>query len=88
MVTRFTTIPHRQFRNESGRILREAQQGHRFIVTVDGRRVAMVGPAEPDAFVLVARVREALERTPVDRRFARDTRRAGGLVRTFDPWGR
>ena len=81
-----STIPHRLLRNESGRILREAQRGRRFVVTVDGRPVAVVGPAEPDTFVAVTRVREALERTPIDRRFPRDTRRTGGRVRKFDPW--
>jgi prevent-host-death family protein len=85
---RIRTIPHRRLRNESGRILREVQRGHRFVVTVDGRPVAVLGPAEPDAFVPVARVREALERTPVDRQFRRDARRAGGSVRAFDPWSR
>lgn len=88
MKGRISTIPHRRLRNESGRILREAQRGHRFVVTVDGRPVALVGPAEPDIFVPVVLVREALERTPVDRRFRRDARRAAGHVRTFDPWSR
>jgi prevent-host-death family protein len=88
MRSNVTTIPHRRLRNESGKILREAERGHQFVVTVDGRPVAIVGPAEPDAFVTVARAREALAGTPVDPRFRRDARRAAGYVRRFDPWNR
>jgi prevent-host-death family protein len=88
MSSDITTIPHRRLRNESGRILREAQQGHRFVVTVDGRPVAVVGPAEANAFVTVARARDALSETPVDRGFGSDARRAAGYARRFDPWGR
>jgi prevent-host-death family protein len=58
---RSSTMPHRRLRNESGRILREAQRGHRFVVTVNGRPAAVVGPAEPDVYIPVARAREALE---------------------------
>ena len=83
-----TTIPHRRLRNESGRILREAERGHRFVVTVDGRPVAVLGPAEPGTFVTVAHAREALAGTPVDRGFRRDARRGGVSVRRFDPWSR
>jgi prevent-host-death family protein len=38
------TITHRQLRNESGRILREVQQGESFIVTNNGQPVAVLRP--------------------------------------------
>lgn len=38
-------IPQHRLRNEIGRILREAEQGQQFIVTVRGKPVASLGPA-------------------------------------------
>jgi prevent-host-death family protein len=38
------TIPHRELRNQSGSVLREAEAGQQFTVTVDGRPVAIIGP--------------------------------------------
>jgi len=40
------TITHRELRNESGRILREVQQGQTFIVTNNGEPVAALQPIE------------------------------------------
>jgi prevent-host-death family protein len=38
------TIPHRELRNQSARVLREAEAGQLFTITVDGRPVARLGP--------------------------------------------
>lgn len=38
------TIPQRVLRNESGEVLRQAEAGQRFTITVDGRPVAQLGP--------------------------------------------
>ncbi len=38
------TIPQRELRNHSGEILRKAERGQEFVVTVDGRPVAQLGP--------------------------------------------
>jgi prevent-host-death family protein len=38
------TIPQRELRNNVSRVLRRAEAGERFVVTVDGRPVAEVGP--------------------------------------------
>ena len=38
------TIPQRELRNRSGEILRKAEKGHRFVISVDGRPVALLGP--------------------------------------------
>ncbi|MGH2984960.1 MAG: type II toxin-antitoxin system Phd/YefM family antitoxin [Solirubrobacterales bacterium] len=37
-------IPQRQLRNEVGRVLREAEAGATFTITVRGRPVARLGP--------------------------------------------
>jgi prevent-host-death family protein len=41
-------ISHRELRNESGRILREVQAGHTFIITNNGEPVATLRPIGPD----------------------------------------
>ena len=38
------TITHRELRNESGRILREVQEGQSFIITNNGEPVAALQP--------------------------------------------
>jgi len=38
------TIPQRVLRNQSGKVLREAEAGQQFTITVDGRPVAQLGP--------------------------------------------
>jgi prevent-host-death family protein len=38
------TIPQRVLRNESGKVLRDAEAGQQFTITVDGRPVAQLGP--------------------------------------------
>ena len=82
-----TRIPHRRLRNESGRILREAERGRRFVVTVDGRPVASLGPVEPEAFVPIARARELLARARVDTAFLRDAKRLSRREAVMrDPW--
>jgi len=40
------TIPQRTLRNDIGAILREAEGGEQFVVTVQGRPVAVLGPHE------------------------------------------
>jgi prevent-host-death family protein len=39
-----TTIPQKQLRNNVGEVLRRAEAGEEFIVTVAGRPVAQLGP--------------------------------------------
>jgi prevent-host-death family protein len=84
-------IPQRDLRNHIGEILRQAEAGTEFTVTVRGRPVAKLGPADrdPQATVDVAsdRVRHLLAATPVDDSFAADVT---GLRATEppveDPW--
>ena len=42
------TITHRELRNDSGRILREVQEGQTFIITNNGEPVAALQPVEAD----------------------------------------
>lgn len=42
------TITHRELRNESGRILREVQEGKTFIITNNGEPVATLQPIATD----------------------------------------
>lgn len=70
------TIPQRELRNDVARILREAEAGEEFTVTVRGRPVAYLGPAtekparrtDVDAETL----RAIFAATPIDEGFARD----------------
>jgi prevent-host-death family protein len=60
-------IPQRELRNNVSGVLREAAAGGTFTVTVRGRPVARVGPAEegPQKFVEVEAVRRLLAE-PID----------------------
>lgn len=68
------TIPQRELRNNVGEILREAEGGTEFTITVRGRPVARLGPAEepPARRVDVGceTVRTIFASTPVDDGFA------------------
>lgn len=85
------TIPQRELRNQIGRILREAESGTVFTVTVRGRPVARLGPPErhPAPRVDVDRetLRGILAATPVDEGLADeiDALRAAEAP-VGDPW--
>ena len=71
------TIPVRELRNDSAKILRQVEQGRRFVVTVSGRQVAELIPFDSrSAFVPASVIRAILEEAPLDRAFARDLRTA------------
>jgi prevent-host-death family protein len=46
-----TTIPQKELRNNVGAVLRRAEAGEEFTVTVAGRPVARLGPAHPRQWV-------------------------------------
>jgi prevent-host-death family protein len=46
-----TTIPQKELRNNVGEVLRRAEAGEEFTVTVSGRPVARLGPARPRQWV-------------------------------------
>ena len=45
------TIPQKELRNNVGEVLRRAEAGEEFTVTVSGRPVARLGPARPRQWV-------------------------------------
>jgi prevent-host-death family protein len=57
------TIPQRELRNRISEVLREAEAGERFVITVSGRSVAELGPPQPRRWVPRERIQEIL-RTP------------------------
>src|SRR5436190_1192386 len=67
-------IPQRELRNDSAAILRAAESGEEFVITVDGRPVAVLGPFRRRRFVSAPVVREMLE-TPTDPSVLDDVRR-------------
>lgn len=84
------TIPQRELRNDIGAILRRAEAGEHFTVTVDGRPVAQLtalpGVAAP---VTLARLREVLAPLPADDDWAVDLaeERAREREAAVEPWG-
>lgn len=84
-------IAQRELRNNIGQVLRDAEAGTQFAITVRGRVVATLGPAREDDVPrtdvgadVIARL---LERTPVDDGFAADLERLRELeVPAGDPW--
>lgn len=84
-----TVIPQGKLRNEIGAVLRRAEQGERFTVTVAGRPVAELGPL-PGARALAApeRLAAILAETPPDPGFVEDLRqmRREDEETARDPW--
>ncbi len=82
-------IPQGKLRNEIAAVLRRAEQGERFTVTVAGRPVAELGPL-PGARALAApeRLAAILAATPPDAEFAEDLQRMREQDRAAarDPW--
>jgi prevent-host-death family protein len=83
------TIAQGKLRNEIAAVLRRAEQGERFTVTVAGRPVAELGPL-PGARALAApeRLAVVLSETPPDPGFTDDLRRMRQEDRKAarDPW--
>jgi len=79
-------IAQRTLRNQSSAILRRAEKGESFLVTVNDRPVAVLGPYQPRQWVPAARVREVLA-SPTDPTVLEDLRRLQDDEPT-DPWER
>lgn len=80
------TIPQRTLRNDSGSVLRQAEAGEQFVITVNGRPVALLGPYERRQWVPADSVRQMLV-TPSDPTVLDDLRRLEP-DRLDDPWER
>ena len=83
------TIPHRELRNRSGEILRQAEKGEMFTVTVDGRPVAVVGPYPRRQWVPRSEVLNLLRSGRPDPDFFQEVADLGGTLDALDdPWER
>jgi prevent-host-death family protein len=60
------TIAQRELRNQSGEILRQAEAGQQFTITVDGRPVAVLGPCQKRQWVPKEDLLKALRGLPPD----------------------
>jgi prevent-host-death family protein len=79
-------IPQRELRNNVSKVLRAAEAGERYTVTVDGRPVAELGPYRPRQWVSADAVRSLLA-TPTDEKVLDDVAAQpidAGL--DADPW--
>jgi prevent-host-death family protein len=77
------TIPQKELRNNVGDVLRRAETGERFTITVSGRPVAQLGPVRDRTRVDAATL-SSLWELPADGALAKDLERFGGSPR--DPW--
>jgi len=68
------TIPQKELRNNVGEVLRRAEAGEQFTVTVSGRPVAQLGPAAKRRWVGGPEL-AAVFQGPAPRRLARDLER-------------
>jgi prevent-host-death family protein len=87
------TIPQRELRNNVGEILRQAEAGTEFTITVRGHPVARLGPTdrarERRVDVDTGTVRAILSETPVDEAFAADIAKLRAHEEPVaDPWDR
>lgn len=78
-------IPQKQLRNQVGEILRRAEAGEEFTITVSGRPVAKLGPLHRDRTWVDSSVLEELWSLPVDPTWAKDLEKFGG-IELRDPW--
>jgi prevent-host-death family protein len=78
------TIPQKELRNNVADVLRRAEAGEEFTITVAGRPVAQLGPAAKRRWVNGATLRKVFE-TPAPESLAQDLERFPGGLR--DPFG-
>jgi len=81
------TIAQRELRNQSGEILRQAEAGQQFVITVDSRPVAVLGPYQKRQWVPKEEVLKILRSQPPDPTFFQDIEDMGGTLEDLeDPW--
>jgi prevent-host-death family protein len=82
-------IAQRELRNRSGEILRQAEKGEQFTITVDGRPVALLGPVGRRVWVPRSELVKILGTGRSDSRFREDVGELGGTLDALgDPWQR
>lgn len=77
------TIPQKELRNNVGEVLRRAEAGERFTITVSGRPVAELGPVRARQWVPSTQLAD-LWATPAEPTLSRDLERLSGEL--TDPW--
>lgn len=77
------TIPQKELRNNVGEVLRRAEAGEQFTITVSGRPVAELGPVRARRWVSSAALAD-LWATPPDPTLKEDLEMFGG--QPTDPW--
>jgi prevent-host-death family protein len=77
------TIPQKELRNNVAEILRRAEAGEKFTITVSGRPVAQLGPARTRQWVDSATLQDLWE-APSDPTLMKDLESMGGDL--VDPW--
>ncbi len=83
------TIPQRELRNHSGEILRRAESGERFTITVEGRPVAVLGPVQRRQWIPKVEFLKILRSQTPDPTFFEDIKDMGGTLEDLgDPWER
>ena len=83
------TIPQRELRNHSGEILRQAESGEQFTITVEGRPVAVLGPYQRRQWVPKEEIMKILRAQAPDPTFFEDIQEMGGTLDDLgDPWER
>ena len=83
------TIAQRELRNQSGEILRQAEAGQQFTITVDGRPVAVLGPCQKRQWVPREEFLKILKGLPPDPTLLDEVRELGGTLEDLgDPWER
>ncbi len=79
-----TTIPQKELRNNVGEVLRRAETGEQFTITVSGRPVAELGPLAKRRWVGPAALQSVVQ-TPAPKTLARDLERfPAAVVDPFD----
>lgn len=80
-----TTIPQKELRNNVSDVLRRAEAGEEFTITVAGRPVAELGPVARRHWVSYEQIK-AIFAGPADPAWAADLELLDGTV--HDPWVR
>ena len=81
-------IAQRELRNNSGEILREAEEGEHFLITVGNRPVALLSPYPKRQWVPWADVVKLLRANKPDPGFFSDVAELGTVEDLDDPWQR
>lgn len=77
------TIPQKELRNNISDVLRRAEAGEEFTITVSGRPAAHLGPAAPQQWVRGSRLK-AIWATPAPETLAQDLEQFPGSL--IDPF--